>query len=103
MASDLLKKIKMQYIFFVARRLPACDELLPLQSLKMDKQLSWRQRWTLLLHNHICEVCKRYANQLLLIRQAMKQEERLLNSSPATETGLSAGARERMKQALRKN
>ena len=103
MARDLLNKIKMQYIFFVARRLPACDELLPLQSLNMDKKLSWRQRWTLILHNHICEVCKRYANQLLLIRQAMKQEERLMNSLPAAEAELSAGARERMKQALRED
>ncbi|MCI0414183.1 hypothetical protein L0222_15475 [bacterium] len=91
-------RIKMAFIFWLARRLPACDEVLTLISESMDRKLPWRQRMTLLLHNQICVWCKRYANQLLILRQAMRSQENE-NALLANEI-LSPDARERMKRLL---
>ncbi len=103
MAREILKRLKMEYIFFWARRTPPCDELLPLMSQRMDGKLTWRQRLSLFLHNHICEWCRRYANQLLLLRKAMQQQETHIDKTPIADASLSNDARERMKRALGEN
>ena len=100
MARQILNRLKMEYIYFWARRLPACDELLPLMSRRMDGKLTWRQRLKLNLHIHICDWCKRYADQLLLIRQAMRQQESEVENNLVADEFLSTDARERMKRAL---
>lgn len=97
---ELFNRLKMEYIYWWARRLPACDELLPLMSQRMDGTLPFRKRLTLLLHNHICDWCRRYAQQLLLIRQAMKEREAHLKNHPISDESLSSAARDRLKRAL---
>ena len=99
--SERWKRVKTAYVYWWARRLPACDELLPLMSERLDRGLPWRKRLTLLLHNHICDWCRRYAEQLLLLRRAMKQQELHIQNPPISEESLSAASRERMKRALR--
>ncbi len=93
-------KLKMEYIFWFARRLPPCNEILPLISQRMDRKLPWRRRVTLLLHNHICIWCKNYARQLLLIRETLQHQEAHPESAPLSESALPLDARDRMKRAL---
>lgn len=100
MAQQLINRIKMEYIFFWARRLPACDELLPLMSKRMDGSLTWRESVKLRLHNHICDWCRRYARQLLLIREAMRKQQSHMEDSSLADSTLSTDARERLKRAL---
>jgi len=88
-------KIKNLYLFWLARRLPTCKEILPDISRSMDEKLSLH-RWILLkLHLHICEMCLRYEKQLQLLRKAAQEEPKQMHS-------LSNDAKERMKRALMK-
>jgi hypothetical protein len=100
MATETWKKIKIAYIYWLARRLPACDEILPLISQQMDRPLPLKQKFNLILHNHICELCKRYANQLLLLRQAVRAHAADPEVQTTTDTTLSFEARERLKRSL---
>ncbi len=86
--------IKNLYLFWLARRLPTCKDILPDISRAMDERLSLRRWIVLKLHLHICEMCLRYEKQLQLIREAVQKE-------PETR-GLSADAREHIKRALQK-
>jgi hypothetical protein len=99
MASKSWNKVKMGIIYWIARRLPACDEILPLISRQMDQPLPWRQRINVFMHNSICELCKRYANQLLTLRQAARKYAADPDAALA-DTPLSFEARERMKRFL---
>ena len=92
-----IQKMKQAYIFWLARRLPTCEQLLPLMSQAMDRKLSLRERFTLKLHNSFCEWCLRYANQIKLIREVMQQQAA---NEPASESSLSDDARARMKRML---
>jgi hypothetical protein len=89
-----VNRLKYAYVAFLARRLPTCEEIAPVISRNMDEQLSLPEKIKMILHNHICEWCKRYANQLLLLRQAAQKE---IENSEFT---LSQEARQRMKESL---
>jgi hypothetical protein len=100
MASETWSRVKTAYIYWFARRLPACDEILTIISQRMDRKLPWRQRMKLLLHNHICVWCRNYAKQLLVVREAMRRQESQIENTPFADATLSPQARERMKRSL---
>jgi len=86
---------KFSYFSWLARKLPTCEEIAPLISRDLDTPLPVFEKIKMVLHKHICEWCRRYANQLLLIREAMRKEE-----NAHAGNALSSTARERMKRAL---
>ncbi len=92
----MLQKLKMWYIFALARRLPDCKEMVRAMSDAMDRRPTLGQRVLIRLHMHICEWCRRYQEQLLLIRQGSREMYYEANSAEP----LSDDARERMRHAL---
>jgi hypothetical protein len=79
---------------------PPCDQIVKLVSEEMDHPLPLGTKIKVRLHCLICKWCERYKLQLILIRSAMRQNpDKLMGQEPSA--GLSAEARERLKQALR--
>ena len=48
-----------------------CKEIIALTSQNMDTTLPWATRIQMQLHFLICKTCNRYAQQLLVIHQAL--------------------------------
>jgi len=102
MPSELTAKLKLQVIFWLARRLPTCREVTPWMSESLDNPLPLGRRIKLRLHILVCEYCKRYEEQLMALRNAVQaMASPPAESSPNDQPGLSADARERIKQALK--
>src|SRR5664279_3483065 len=83
----------------VALLSPSCKDATRLQSQAMDRKLSLFERFGLRLHLVLCKGCRRYGNQLSFLRSVTHQCEKDGNLQKAQ--GLSAEARERIKQKLR--
>jgi len=95
------KKIKQSCRYWLLRRLPTCEDLLPVISQQLDHKISLRQRITLNLHLFVCKWCLDYAKQLSFLRNAVRIEaDRIDNAEIATEHSLSSDAKERMKRSL---
>jgi hypothetical protein len=81
----------------------SCKEVTQLISESMDRSLPLGKRIGVRIHLLICKFCARYRRQLLLIRETVRQimaaEDR--PEVQIRET-LSAEARERIKESLRK-
>jgi hypothetical protein len=90
-----VSKLKFAYFSWLARHLPTCEEITPLISRNLDGSLSFRDKVKMVLHKHICVWCRRYAEQLLLIRKALRKQD----SQP--DLTLSSEAREQIKRSLR--
>ncbi|HYE72151.1 MAG TPA: hypothetical protein VEF04_02430 [Blastocatellia bacterium] len=103
---SLFHKLKMEIIFWIARRQPTCRELAPWMSESLDRKLPLRKRLTLRIHFWICVWCHRYQQQLQFLQQAYRQEASLcLEETPASTATdesmrLSSEARQRIKRAL---
>ena len=50
-----------------------CKQASQLLSQSLDRNLSWQERLTLRLHLFICKYCKRFGQQLLALRVALKR------------------------------
>lgn len=99
MKESLSQKLKLQFIYFLARRLPPCDLMVPLMSEARERPLTLREKTTLKLHLFTCEACRRYVTQIEKISQMVKPKtEELAPEEPSTK--LSAEARARIKSAL---
>ena len=101
MASNLIEKIKLESIYWLARRLPVCRELTPWMSERLDHPLPLGREIKLRLHLMICEWCKRYQEQLVVLRDAVQtlsdsKQESIMIDQP----GLSSEARKRIKNAM---
>jgi len=79
---------------------PPCNRIVKLVSEGMDHPLPLGTRVKIRLHFLVCKWCERYKQQLVFIRSAMHQHpDKLMGQEPSA--GLSAEARERLKQVLR--
>ena len=78
---------------------PSCRDASRLQSEALDRPLTRLQRLGLALHLVVCKWCRRYGKQLRFLRQAARQHPEQFDD-PAPQ-GLSAEARERLKESLR--
>jgi hypothetical protein len=65
----------------------------------MDKQLSLMMRMKLRIHYLMCSFCERYMKQLKYIRQVSREFPDKIGD--VSDASLPAGAKERMKAALR--
>ena len=78
---------------------PHCRDVSRLQSDALDRTLPFRQRLGMRLHLLICKWCRRYGQHLSFLRAAGRKcaaEEHLPSQK------LSSNARERIRQALKK-
>lgn len=61
----------------LARRLKLimlnCRETTQLISKSLDRHLTWRERFTVNLHLVICKYCKRFNQQLVMMRTALNR------------------------------
>lgn len=98
----LYDKTKHAIRFWLLRHLPACRETVATISESMERKLTLTERVKLKLHLWVCSWCQWYLEHLLTIRETLRNQpdepsEASLSSTP----GLSADARERLKQTLR--
>jgi hypothetical protein len=79
---------------------PNCKEAVRLQSQALDHRLPGMERLGLRLHLVLCMWCRRYGKQIRLLRDAAHEHpEELAEAVPQK---LSAAAKERISQSLRK-
>jgi hypothetical protein len=50
----------------------SCKQASRLLSQSLDRRLSWQERMGLRLHLMVCDVCRRFGKQLLIMRNAIK-------------------------------
>jgi hypothetical protein len=77
---------------------PSCKKAVRLQSEALDRELPFRQRLGLRIHLALCKWCRRYGRQITFLRDATQGHPDKL----AVSSGLSAEAKERIAQSLRK-
>ena len=93
--------LKMRYVYWLAGRLPSCEAISRMLSESHERPLTRSERIRKWLHFTICEWCKRYEQQLALIRVAARDAARRAESSDAlVVNGLSEDARERIRRAI---
>lgn len=79
-----------------------CREVTALYSESMDRSLPLGQRLSLWAHFAMCKWCKRYKQQLLFIRRALRENpDRLIGQEP--QAVMSPEVRERLRQVLRRH
>jgi hypothetical protein len=91
--------LQLQIVLFICRFTPSCPEVVRILSLGMDKQLSLMMRMKLRIHYLMCSFCERYMKQLKYIRQVSREFPDKIGD--VSDASLPAGAKERMKAALR--
>lgn len=80
---------------------PPCREVVRWASQDLDGVLTWHQRVRMRIHFLICNLCKRYQQQLAALRAVLRSDpERLLGDDAAQK--LSPEAKQHIKDALRK-
>jgi hypothetical protein len=72
MKPGFLSRVKLEATFWLGRRLPTCEEVLPVLSQSLERKLTVRERVTLRLHFLICVYCNRYLKQLRLMRASIR-------------------------------
>jgi len=77
-----------------------CKQTSALVSQSLDRQLTWRERIAVRIHLWICVYCRRFAQQLNLIRRMMQAWQQ--QATDQSELALSQAARERITQQLDK-
>ncbi len=86
---------------FLARNTPPCSAVIQMFSESLDHALPLRKRMLLRLHFLMCKYCERYRQQLLFIREAVRQHPEKLEGQDAPPTPtLSPEARKRIKRTL---
>jgi len=77
-----------------------CKQTSLLVSQSLDRRLSWRERMAVRIHLWICVYCRRFTQQLALIRRMMQAWQH--QATEQSELALSQAARERIAQQLDK-
>lgn len=72
----------------------SCEEVTHLVSQGLDRRLSWTERWSVRVHQMYCLGCRRFARQIVFLRQAAQQFQR------DDQVRLSASARTRIGKVL---
>lgn len=57
-----------------------CRETTQLISKSLDRHLTWRERFAVNLHLVICQYCKRFSQQLVMMRTALNRIVKLVES-----------------------
>ena len=76
-----------------------CKDISKKVSRSMDGTLPIHERMMIAFHLMMCKYCRRFKNQLLIIRQAVQFEE-AAGHDPGKPTSLPVEARKRIEQAM---
>jgi Putative zinc-finger len=88
---------------WLLRRLPPCEQLLPVISQRLDRKLPLRERIVLNLHLFACKWCLNYARQLTFLRDTFRAQAKEVDREEISrDVYLSADAKERIKESLRR-
>jgi len=79
----------------------SCKQASQLLSQSLDRRLSLKERMNLRFHLLICDVCKRFGYQLDMMRKAVRQMTRQLESDEQIK--LPEDAKKRISQAIESN
>lgn len=97
----LWKSIRWKLVIFGARRLPPCCEIAHRISDRQQLRPSLRERIVIRLHLMVCDWCTSYSRQIVLMRDAARQELKSVESSTSPEFRLSESARDRLRNSLK--
>ncbi len=78
----------------------SCKQTSLLVSQSLDRPLTWRERWAVRVHLLICVYCRRFTQQLKLIRRYMERWQQQV--AEGEDIQLSLAAKERITQQLDK-
>lgn len=98
MEKRISQRLKRQVIIFLARRLPACNVLLPMFSEERERPLTLREKITKKLHLFTCRACRRYVAQIEQMSELAKPQAETESAAPPVK--LSEEARTRIRTAL---
>lgn len=76
-----------------------CKDASHLISERLDRPLSFRERWSLRMHLWMCGSCRRFGRQLDLMRKALRLPGQSAEDAAAG-ADLTPGARDRISKAL---
>ena len=76
-----------------------CKEVTRMVSESLDRKLPLHQRMGIRVHLFMCKFCSRYRKQLLILREAMRLQEKYLEETKPSLT-LAPEARERIKRSF---
>ena len=96
----LTYKIRLMGRRWLLRRLPPCDQIVPVISQSLDTDLSLHGQLVLKLHLFVCMRCTRYLQQLKFLRAAIRGKSAKLATEEPKDVSLTMEARERIKRAL---
>ena len=74
-----------------------CKSVSEKVSLAMDQTLPFRERLMIMLHMWMCKYCRRFKEQMLTMRKALRLEE-----IPEEEAGLSISLPSRVREQIKK-
>ena len=80
-----------------------CKEVSHLVSESLDHRLPLRQRMGVRLHLMMCGMCRAYRDQILLLRRILHLYSKADDVENTPDENLSDEARQRIKDALKKN
>ena len=98
MLPGVLNKLRHEIRYWLLRRLPTCEQIVPLLSESLERRLGLRERFLASAHLLTCIWCVWYRDQLRTLRT-----EAPSSSDAATQTGahrLSTAARDRIRRRL---
>jgi len=76
-----------------------CKKVTQMVSESLDRKLPLHQRMGIRIHLLMCKFCSRYRKQLLILREAMRLQERYVEDTKPSPT-LRPEARERIRRFL---
>ena len=95
-------KTKHAIRYWLLRNLPPCKEAVMVISNSMERPLTLREKLLLKLHLAACSWCQWYMEHLLMLRETLRtQSVGPPEANFSATQGLSAEARERIKERLR--
>ncbi len=75
-----------------------CKHASQLISKSLDRQLSWRERFAIRFHLLLCKYCKRFSQQLITMRKALKRMSQTIENDP--DIRLSDESKSRIAQSI---
>jgi hypothetical protein len=101
MAIRLYDKAIRAVRYFLLRKLPPCNAMVPLMSQSLERPLTLRERVTLKLHLWVCIWCVWYLEQVKLLGQTLRARGAQPDEDKiSTSLSLSSDAQNRIKKAL---
>jgi len=93
-----LSSIKLRMASAMGRMMPSCEHVSQLISESMDETLTVRQQVAIKMHLVFCKWCRRYQNQISVIRRMIQDSS---DEKPSARNGiLSRETRDRINRAL---